>query len=221
MPISAGSTPTLAKARIRARIGSPSSNALASLIIITAAAPSLMLEALPAVTDPRRSKVGCRLASPSALASTRGCSSVSTVRAAPLCSVTTGTISSRKRPESIALRALCCELSARASCSSRLMPNSGPVFRRDAHMIIVESIPQPIMHQTVNQLAVAQLGAGAAVGKHMRSAAHILRPPAITTSASPHWIARVARCRAFRPEPQTSLMVIADTVLGSPPRIAD
>ena len=41
-------------------------------------------------------------------------------------------------------------------------------------MIIVESIPQPIMHQTVNQLAVAQLGAGAAVGKHMRSAAHIL-----------------------------------------------
>lgn len=49
-------------------------------------------------------------------------------------------------------------------------------------MIIVESIPKPIMHQTVNQLAVAQLGAGAAVGKHMRSAAHIL------TAASDHHV---------------------------------
>ena len=44
---------------------------------------------------------------------------------------------------------------------------------------------------------------------------------AITTSASPHWMAWVARCSAFSPEPQTSLMVIAETVFGSPPRIAD
>ena len=41
-------------------------------------------------------------------------------------------------------------------------------------MIIVEGIPQSVMHQAVNQLAVAQLGAGAAVGEYMRSAAHIL-----------------------------------------------
>jgi hypothetical protein len=42
------------------------------------------------------------------------------------------------------------------------------VFRRDAHMIVVEGIPQAIVDQAVNQLAVAQLGAGAAVGENVR-----------------------------------------------------
>ena len=50
----------------------------------------------------------------------------------------------------------------------------GEVLRRDAHMIIVEGVPQAVMDQAVNQLAVAQLGAGAAVGEDMRSAAHVL-----------------------------------------------
>ena len=112
IPMSAGSTPTLAKARIRANTGKLSSCALASLIIITAAAPSLMDDALPAVTEPSLSKVGSRRASPSALASVRGCSSVSTTNDCPLRCVTTGTISSLKRPASIAIRALCCECSA-------------------------------------------------------------------------------------------------------------
>ena len=43
-------------------------------------------------------------------------------------------------------------------------------------MIIVEGIPQPVMHQAVEQLAVAQLRAGTAVGQDVRRAAHILLP---------------------------------------------
>ena len=50
------------------------------------------------------------------------------------------------------------------------------VFRRHAHMIIIKRVPQPVMHQAVEQLAVTQLRAGAAVGEDMRSAAHVLLP---------------------------------------------
>ena len=44
-------------------------------------------------------------------------------------------------------------------------------------------------------------------------------PPAITMSASPALIACAARCVAFRPEPQTLLMVIAGTMSGRPARM--
>lgn len=78
IPINAGSTPTLANARMRASTGKFNARALASLIIITAAAPSFMDDALPAVTEPRLSNEGFKRAKPSALVSVRGCSSVST-----------------------------------------------------------------------------------------------------------------------------------------------
>ena len=42
-------------------------------------------------------------------------------------------------------------------------------------------------------------------------------PPAITISESPSRMAWAASITAFRPEPQTLLMVIAGTVFGSPP----
>ncbi len=47
IPINAGSTPTLANARMRASTGKFNARALASLIIITAAAPSFMDDAFP------------------------------------------------------------------------------------------------------------------------------------------------------------------------------
>ena len=50
------------------------------------------------------------------------------------------------------------------------------IFRRHAHMIVIEGIPQAVMHQAVEQLTVAQLCAGAAVGQHVWRAAHILLP---------------------------------------------
>ena len=42
--------------------------------------------------------------------------------------MTTGTISSLKRPDSIAATARFCDSKARASCSSRLMPYSSATF---------------------------------------------------------------------------------------------
>ena len=53
---------------------------------------------------------------------------------------------------------------------------SRQVFRGNAHVIIVEGIPQTVMYQAVDQLAVPQLSAGAAIGKNMRGTAHILLP---------------------------------------------
>ncbi len=50
------------------------------------------------------------------------------------------------------------------------------VFRRHAHMVVIEGIPQSVMNQAVEQLAVTQLCAGAAVGQYVRSAAHVLLP---------------------------------------------
>ena len=46
-------------------------------------------------------------------------------------------------------------------------------------------------------------------------------PPAMTISESPSRIACAASITAFRPEPQTLLMVIAGTPLGSPDLITD
>ena len=61
----AGSTPATALATIRAIGRSPSSRARASLITSSAAAPSLMPELLPAVTDPVASRLNAGLSAAS------------------------------------------------------------------------------------------------------------------------------------------------------------
>ena len=82
----------------------------------TAAAPSLIPEAFPAVTEPSFLKTGRNLDKLSKLASFLGNSSVSKTTGSPLrCGMTTGTISSLKRPDSIAATALFCDSKARAS----------------------------------------------------------------------------------------------------------
>ena len=45
-------------------------------------------------------------------------------------------------------------------------------------------------------------------------------PPAIIRSASPQAMACAARCNAFKPEPHTLLIVIAEVVAGNPALIA-
>ena len=80
----------------------------------------------------------------------------------PFSSVVTGTISSRKRrnqsPAGLLLR------TQRPSIrSSRLMYIHAPCFAVTPHAIVAEGIPQTISGPAVNQLAVAQLSAGAAI----------------------------------------------------------
>ncbi len=102
----------------------PSSLGLVSLMTMTAAAPSLSGQALPAVTVPSGRKTGLRPARPSAVVPARMPSSLVTVTSLPSSSVvTTGVISSSQKPFSSEAVARCCERAANSSCSSRLTPS--------------------------------------------------------------------------------------------------
>jgi hypothetical protein len=91
----------------------------ASEATISAAAPSLTPEALPAVTVPPLRKGVGSFARPSSVVSARGCSSRSTTTGSALrCGMVTGTISP-EAARSGAATARCCERSAKASWSSR------------------------------------------------------------------------------------------------------
>ncbi|MNJ49135.1 hypothetical protein D3C77_443520 [compost metagenome] len=79
-PISSGSTPLSAKERKVASGVNPPASARSLLITITAAAPSLICELLPAVTVPPRLKLGFSPASASIVVSARTPSSWSNVK---------------------------------------------------------------------------------------------------------------------------------------------
>jgi len=86
----------------------------------TAAAPSLIPEALAAVTVPSFLKAGFRPASFSAVVSPRGCSSVSKRIGSPFfAGISTATISSLNFPAFIAAAVLFWLSAANSSCSSR------------------------------------------------------------------------------------------------------
>ena len=123
MPMMAGSSPLVAKLAMRPSGFRPSAAAFLAVITITAAAPSLMPDALPAVTPPALSKAGRRPASTSALVLRLMNSSASKTTGSPfLCGMVTPTISSLKRPASCAAAAFICDASASASWASRVMP---------------------------------------------------------------------------------------------------
>ena len=114
---------------IVANTGTPNSLAFSALITTTAAAPSLIPEALPAVTVPSFLNTGRSLESPSNEASFLGNSSVSNTIGSPRrCGISTGTISSLKRPASIAATARCCDCTAKLSWSSRVIPYCSATF---------------------------------------------------------------------------------------------
>src|SRR3569623_118421 len=103
MPMLRGGTAADAMPRMRARGVSPCAFAAASDATMSAAAPSLTPEALPAVTVPGLRNGVLSLASCSSVVSGRGCSSASIVTTSPLRPATsTGTISPLKKPAAIA-----------------------------------------------------------------------------------------------------------------------
>jgi hypothetical protein len=103
--------------------------ASSAVISTSAAAPSLMPEALPAVTEPPSLvKAGRSLASVSTVVPWRGNSSVSTTTSPLRVFTVTGTISSLKRPDFCAASALFCEAAAKASCSARVIWNFCATF---------------------------------------------------------------------------------------------
>ena len=111
MPIMRGSTPALAHPVSRASGCRPRSLAHAADASTTAAPPSVMPEADPAVMMPgwpsTTGKVRGSLASPSSVAPARGCSSALTVTVVPRSVTSTGAISAAKCPAAMARSALC------------------------------------------------------------------------------------------------------------------
>ena len=103
-------------ATMRASGVMPRALALVSLMTMTAAAPSLSGQALPAVTVPPSRNTGWRLASPSRVVLGRGPSSFTTT--VPSASVT-GMISRSKNPFCWDSTARVWESSANSSCSAR------------------------------------------------------------------------------------------------------
>ena len=107
----------------------PSSCAFFADIMITAAAPSLMPEALPAVTVPFLSKAGLKPESASSVLPCLGYSSVSNTKGVPLrCGISSGRISSLNLPAFCAASVFCCEASENASWSARVTPYLAATF---------------------------------------------------------------------------------------------
>jgi hypothetical protein len=100
---------------IRASGVSPSSAALVSLMITTAAAPSLSGQQLPAVTVPSRGRPACSPETPSRVTPARG----RRPRTPPCRRVVTGVISRSKKPSAIAFSARFCDRTPNSSCSAR------------------------------------------------------------------------------------------------------
>ncbi len=116
-----GSTPATPHWTIFARGSRPRPLAQSPSTTISAAAPSQIPLALPAVTTPSFLKTGGSLARVSIVVCGRGCSSVSTVFGPLRVFTSTGAISSAKKPPSCAAAHFCCERTPKASESSRLM----------------------------------------------------------------------------------------------------
>src|SRR5580704_11738718 len=119
IPIMRGSTPAEVTAEIRASGFRLFCFTKCSFATITAAAPSVIPEELPAVMVPVFENTGASLPSFSMLASANGCSSRLNVVVPFLPSIVTGTSSASNRPAAIARPARVCDISAYSSCSSR------------------------------------------------------------------------------------------------------
>ena len=158
----AGSTPAVAQETIRASGVRPRAVASSALIRTSAAAPSLMPEALPAVTVPSFENAGFSLASPSSVVPARIYSSASTAMS-PL------RVANRDGHDLVGefaglLRGLGLVLRAEREFVLLLaadLPFGGDVLGRDAHVIAVEGIDQAVAQHGVDEFDVAHFRAGA------------------------------------------------------------
>src|SRR5512134_884438 len=221
MPMYFGSTPADAKALMRAMGFRPSSFALRALVTMTAAAPSLMPEALAAVTVPFLSKAGLRAFIASSVAPWRGYSSSANTTGPFFEGISKGMISSLKRPDFCAASVLFWLFTANSSCSSRVTTYSFATFSAVTPMwnwlkashspsTIIESISFASPMRKPSREPFITCGATLMFSW----------PPAITTSASPLATDCAASITAFRPEPHTLLMVMAGIMSGRPALIA-
>ena len=175
----------------------PSSSALARLVTMTAAPPSEICDALPAVIVPSFENAGRRPPSDSVVVPGRTPSSVSTTTGSPLrCGIDdrrdlVGEAAFLLRGGR-ALVALRRELVLRLAGDAADLADV--VLGARAHVHRVERAPQAVVDHRVDELAVAHAVAGTrAFGRRYGALVIDSMPPATTTSASPAWIIWSAR----------------------------
>ena len=137
--------------RRRARALRPSS----AVVTTSAAAPSLMPDALPAVTVPSFLNAGFSAASFSAVVPARGYSSVSTRSGSPFfCGTSTGTISALKLPSCDRLRGAALTLGGeRVLIGARDAVAARNLFGGDAHVARIDRAGEPFGEHRVDRFA--------------------------------------------------------------------
>ena len=162
-------------------------------------------------------KIGGSFASASSVVSRRGDSSTSTT-VSPLREwIVTATISSGRRPSSVALIASSCERSAQRSMSARVISSSAATsvascdiclpengFVRPSWIIASSALPSPM--RIPKRASLSRYGAFDIDSM----------PPATPTSRSPARIAASSIPTARTPEAQTLLIVSEETSFGIP-----
>ena len=122
IPMILGSHPATPQPSSRPRTGAPASLARWAVVTRTAASPSTIPDAFPAVTSPSFLKYGLSPARVSGVVLGRGCSSESNTRWPFRSASSTGTISSANRPASRAALVRAWLAFANASTSARVSP---------------------------------------------------------------------------------------------------
>ena len=196
----------------------PRAAALLAFMTTTAAAPSLMPEALPAVTVPALSNAGRRPDKASRLVLRLTYSSVSNTTGSPLrWGITTGTISSLNLPASWAAAAFCWLAMAKASCWARVISFSLATFSAVMPMwywLYTSHRPSTIMVSCIFQSPMRWPSREpcSTWGDRLMFSC----PPATTISLSPVATAWAASMTDLRPEPHTALIVKAGVSLATP-----
>ena len=188
----------------------------------SAAAPSLMPEALPAVTRAAVAERGLQRGQRLRRRRPRVLVGVDDRRlAAPGAAPATGTISSASRPAACALAARSCDRSANASWSARDdAALRGDVLGGLAHRVGAVAALHPgftnRQPSVVSCIATTRPYAVAALAMTNGARLMLSTPPATTRSASPARTARAAIATASAPEPQSRLTVLPGHRLRQP-----
>ena len=189
----------------------------------SAAAPSLMPLALPAVTVPSLLEGGLQLRERlGGGAGARILVGVERSSASPFfCGTGTATISSLKLPAAIAAAARAWLCAANASCAARVTWYLSATFSAVMPMwMSANASVSPSWSMWSSTSPWPSRWPQRAPGSRYGAPLMLSVPPATTTSASPALIACAASITALRPEPQTLLTVCAGTDFGMPAVIA-
>ena len=193
-------------------------------MITTAAAPSLMPEALPAVTVPPFLNTAGSWARRSRLVSARGPSSVSTTTGSPRrWGTETAVICPLNRPFSMAATARFWLMSASSSWSSRVTPKRSATFSAVTPMWYrLTGQPRPSVSTSLRMPSPSRRPSKRALKSTMKGVWLMFSvPPATTTSASPVRTNWAAMFMASRPDEHCLLTAMVGTSSGMPARSAD